>query len=127
MGYDLRRVETQFLNNDNQDALGSAHGTDCTDSITCDAAAFLTAFPDGEVPAMVHIGKNTATGLFRPFLAANASDTDRGFLFHGIKVRAGVNEVAALLWHGQIIAARVPLGVGQVAPVQASVPFIRLV
>lgn len=127
MGYDLARTSTVFANKDNQDWLASSHGVDAADSITLDAAALLTAFPSGEVPSGIHVSKNTATGLYRPFLAANSTDTDRGFLLHGLSVKTGVNPVGAHLWHGEVVTARVPLGVGQAAPAAASVPFIRLV
>lgn len=127
MGYDLARTTTVFSNKDDQDWLGSSHGTTSADSITLDNAALLTAFPSGEVPSGVHLSKNTATGKYRPFLAANTGDTDRGFLLHALQVHTGVDPIGALHWHGEVVVARVPLGVGQVAPVAASVPFIRLV
>lgn len=127
MGFSLVRTSTVFSNKDQQDWLGSAHGVTAADSITLEAAACLTAFPSGEVPSGLHISKNTATGKWRPFLAANTTDTDRGFLLHGVLVTAGVDQIGALHWHGEVVVAKVPLGVGQVAPVAASVPFIRLV
>ncbi len=126
-GYSLQRVETPYLNKDNQDWLGSAHGTETADSVTLDAAAVLTAFPNGEVPAGAHISRDPATGRHRPFLAVNTGDTDRGFLLHSVLVRTGVNTIGSLHWHGSVIVSKVPLGVGQAAPVAASVPFIRLV
>lgn len=127
MGYSLVRTSSTFANKDNQDWLGSAHGVNTADSVTLDAASFLTAYPSGEVPSGVHISKRTSDGKYRPFLAANTTDTDRGFLLHGVLVTTGVDQIGALLWHGEVVTAKVPLGVGQVAPVAASVPFIRLV
>lgn len=126
MGYDLKRTSEVFGNNDNHDWLASAHGTDATDSITLDAAAFLTAFPTGEVPAGVEVSRQ-GNGTYRPYLAANSADTLNGFLFHGVRVTTGVNEVGALLWHGEVIASKVPLGVGQAVPTAARHPHVRLV
>ena len=127
MGYDLARATTIYANKDDQDWLASDHGVTAADSVTLDAAACATAFPSLEVPSGVHIGKQ-ANGTYRPFLAVNTGDTDRGFLLHGVKIgSAAVNVVAAIHWHGEVVSARVPLGVGQAAPVAASVPFIRLV
>lgn len=127
MGYDLQRTTTAYLNKDDQDWLASAHGVTAADSATLDAASFATAFPTLEVPSGTHIGKQ-GNGTYRPFLAANVGDTDRGFLLHGVKLTSAVvNAIGALFWHGEVVTARVPLGVGQAAPVAASVPFIRLV
>lgn len=127
MGFDLARVTTLFLNKDDQDWLASDHGVTAADSITLDSAACATAWPSLEVPSGAHVGKQ-ANGTYRPFLAANTGDTDRGFLLHGVKINStAVNVVAAIHWHGEVVSARVPLGAGQAAPVAASVPFIRLV
>lgn len=135
MGYDGARIETVFGNNDNHDWLASRHGTDATDSITLDAAAFLTAFPvaagnsAAEVPAGVEVSK-AASGRYVPgHVAGNTND---GFLYHGTKVNPGKNPVAALLWHGEVVVARVPLSQvagnpAATAPVAANHPFIRLV
>lgn len=127
MGFDLARTETVFANNDNQEWLGSAHGTTEADSCTLDPTPTLVAFPDGQVPSGVEISER-ADGRFGPFAAADATAGRRaGFLLHAVQVRAGVNAVGALLWHGQVIAAKVPLGVGAVAPAAASHPLISLV
>lgn len=127
-GYDLSRVVETIGNNDNHDWLGGAHGTDTTDSCTLDAAAFLTAFPTGEVPAGVHMSKNPATGRYRP--GFTTADTHAGFLYHAVTVKTGINPVGALFWHGSVVLAKCPLGAGapaNVAAVQANLPFIRLV
>lgn len=127
MGYDLARATTIYANKDDQDWLASDHGVTAADSITLDSTACATAWPSLEVPSGAHIGKQ-ANGTYRPFLAVNTTDTDRGFLLHGVKINStAVNVVAAIHWHGEVVTARVPLGVGQTVPLAASVPFIRLV
>lgn len=130
-GYDLQRVETQFSNKDNQDWLGSAHGVETADSITLDPASFLTAFPGGEVPSGCEVSQR-ADGRFGIIdLTATTGDVAagrrRGFLLHSVAVRSGVNAVGALLWHGQVIASRVPRGAGVAAPVASTHPAISLV
>lgn len=126
-GYDLQRVETQLGNKDNQDWLGSAHGLEAADSATLDPASFLTAFPDGEVPSGVEISQR-ADGRWGTFAAADVTAARRtGFLRSQVAVRAGVNAVGAVHWHGSVIAAKVPLGVGAVAPAAANHPHILLV
>ena len=78
MGYDLVRTSTVFANKDQQDWLASDHGVTSADSITLDSAALLTAFPSGEVPSGVAVSRNTATGLYRPVLAANTATPSAG-------------------------------------------------
>src|SRR4051812_24969003 len=114
MGYDLMRETSVFQNLDNHDWLGSAHGTDTADSITLDAAALLTAYPTGEVPAGIEISRN-GSGVYVP----GSTGTQRGFLLHAVKVNTvtPTNVVGALHWHGEVIVARVPVPAGGSAPV----------
>lgn len=124
MGFDLQRVDTPYANKDQQDWLGSAHGTNEADSITLDAALMLAAYTDGEVPSGVELSQR-AGGLYGPYLAADTTAArPAGFLLHGLKVRTGSNPVGALLWHGEVIKTRVPGGVTGTAAVHQ---HIRLV
>lgn len=131
MGYDLARTEEVFANKDNHDWLGSQFGLDLADSVTLDSAAFRTAFPSGEVPAGVEISRNPDNGRYIPGIRAAATGvtaSDRaGFLTFAVQVREGVNPIGARMWIGQVIAARVPLGVGGAAPAQANHRLIELV
>lgn len=131
MGYTLGRTETVFANNDNQDWLASSHGVDAADSITLDATSLLNAFPSGEVPSGVEVSRDPDTGRYIVGIRAAATGvtaSDRaGFLLHAVKATAGVNPVGALHWHGEVVAARVPIGAGGAAPVQANHAMIRLV
>lgn len=124
-GYDLLRTTETFVNIDNHDWLASAHGTEATDSITVSAASVLAAYPDGQVPAGVEVSRDAGTGLY----ALGAAGTPRGFLLHSVSVNplSPKNVVGALLWHGEVIAARVPVPGGGAAPVAANHPQIRLV
>lgn len=131
MGFDLARVVTAFGNNDNQDWLSTAHGTTECDSITLDPAAMLAGFANGEVPSGVEMSQR-ADGRYGPAdKTATTGDIAvgrrTGFLLHSVKVTAGINSVGALYWHGQVIAAKVPLGTGAVAPVAASHRLVSVV
>lgn len=116
MGYDLRRTDEVYANKDNQDWLASSHGVDAADSITLDAANLLATYPDGEVPSGVEVSR-AAGGLYQ----LGGTGSAPGFLLHGLRVRSGSNPVGALLWHGEVITARVPGGVA------GTHPMIRLV
>lgn len=124
-GYDLLRTETTYVNNDNQDWLASSHGVDAADSITLDAADLLEAYADGNVPAGVEVSKDGGTGRY----ILGATGTARGFLLHAVSVNptTPTNVIGALLWHGEVIAAKVPLPAGGAVPVAANHPLIRLV
>jgi hypothetical protein len=130
MGFDLQRRTETFVNVDNHEHLASDLGLDKMDSITLDAAAFLTAFPSGDVPAGVEVSK-AASGRYAPGIddvgGVGVDGTAPGFLGFAVHVTAGVNPVGSLQWIGEVIAAKVPLGVGGSAPVAANHPHIRLV
>jgi len=110
---------------ENQEWLGSAHGTQEMDSITLDAALCRTAFPTGVIPSGIKLGKVTATGLYAPSLegAVNGTETVAGHLFTTVDLTAGgaiavadtVDTPASLLWHGEVVTAKIPaLAVGAV-------------
>lgn len=131
MGFNLSTTTETFVNVDNHEWLASAHGLDDCDSVTLDATSALNAFPSGDVPAGVEISRDPDNGRYIIGIRAAATGvtaSDRpGFLAFAVKVVSGVNSVGALLWHGEVIAAKVPLGAGGTAPVQANHPLIRLV
>lgn len=94
--------------------LGSAHGTDSTETITLDGDLFSAgAFPGGRVPSGTPLGKVTATGLYGPYDGNGAGGLDVlvGFLFAGRQVRANTNIGAAALTHGKVREANLPFPV----------------
>lgn len=95
---------------DSKEWLGSAHGTTTAEAITLDPALMLAVFEDGDIPSGVVLGKVTATGRYGPYddAAVDGRAVARGHLFDGVKVAAGHNIGAALLWHGQVIEAKLP-------------------
>ncbi len=65
-------VRSETFTVEDQSWLGSAHGTDATESITLDLALFVAAthYPNGYVPSGLCLGKVTATGLYGPYGAS---------------------------------------------------------
>ena len=106
---------TETFGQDNQSWLASAHGTDAARSITLDTSAFTsgTHYPNGYFPSGLVLGRITATGLYGPYsdAASDGTQTAVGFLFVSVKAPS-VNTVdvqGALLWHGAVIAANLPI------------------
>lgn len=134
MGSNLAIVTEAFTAGENHTWLGSAHGTNTGDSITLDADSFLTTFPTGIVPSGVVLGKVTATGLYRQYVNANADGTEvaAGHLLTttdlGGTTAAQTDKVtAALMWHGEVIEAKLPTNHGLDAAAKADLPQIRYV
>lgn len=118
-------VKTETFNpSEVQDWLASKHGTQEADSITLDRALCVASFPTGFVPSGIPLGKVTATGRYAPALAANAdgSEVVVGHLFTSIDFTSGgdqalataPNSPAALLWHGEVVLAKLPTLTGTV-------------
>jgi hypothetical protein len=90
------------------------------DSVVLDRSAFdlVTAFPNGYLPSGLVLGKITATGLYGPYADAGAGglDTAVGFLGADIEMRSNqastADELAPLLWHGEIDESALPTGHG---------------
>ena len=99
---------------DNHDWLGSAHGTQATESITLDTTKFTagTHAPNGFLPSGTPLGKITASGKYGPYTPAAADGTDvlAGFLFGGVKFdgNQAANVGAALFVHGKVREANLP-------------------
>lgn len=100
--------------------LGSAHGTDATESFTVVPALFDRAlhFPNGFIPSGMPVALVTSgehAGLHGPYdpTKSNGQQSLAGHLFSSVKVPAnGANVGAALLWHGAIVIARLPANHG---------------
>lgn len=108
---------TESFGQDDQSWLASAHGTDTARSITLDTSAFTsgTHYPNGYFPSGLALGKITATGKYGPYSNAASDGTEvlAGFLMTAIDAPS-VNTVdpqGALLWHGAVIEAKLPIAV----------------
>lgn len=90
--------------------LGSAHGTDCTRTITLDIAGgtFATVLEEGGT--IVPSGTPVVKGAGETYdLATGAGVVADGHLFEDVKVNADTtNAGGALLWHGVVVDAQVP-------------------
>jgi len=64
-------LRTEAFGVDDQSWLGSAHGTDSTESITLDTSAFTPSvhYPDGYFKSGIPLGLIAATGLYGPYAA----------------------------------------------------------
>lgn len=110
-------IKTETLTaNENVTWLGSRHGTDTAEPITLDRSLFTATFPNGFIPSGVALGKITATGKYGPYsnAAVDGRETCQGHLLTTIEYDT-VNDNdpgGALLWHGQIIRSKLPVGHG---------------
>lgn len=115
-------IKTQtFAPPEDQSWLGSIFGTDHADPITLDSTLFLnTPFPNGIVKSGTLLGKVTATGKYGPYVSnlSNGQELPIGFLLTTVDLTGGLfgqavsDSPGALLWHGEIVAAKVPQGTG---------------
>lgn len=118
--------------------LASLHGTDVVDSITLDMATFTagthyfastdTTVPYSRLLSGLPVGKITASGLYGLY-ATGASDGRQalaGFVFAEVLFAPSQTKVpAALLWHGSVRTAKLPVAVAAVAP--SAIQQIRFV
>lgn len=110
-------LRTESFGQDDQSWLGSEHGTSSARSITLDKSAFNsgTHYPDGYFKSGIPLGRITASGLYGPYTsgATNGTQTLAGFLFTAVPVRtsADVDPVGAMLDHGRVVEARLPVPV----------------
>lgn len=107
------RTNPTIVGNSDPSWLGSAHGTDATQSITLDISKFTKAthFPKGRIKSGEPLGKITATGLYGPYKsdATDGTDTAVGFLYGDVPVVDGDTALpAAILLHGQVKTANLP-------------------
>lgn len=129
MGSRLSIRTQDYLPAENQEWLGSAHGTQECESVTLDHTAFLAVFPDGLVPSGVVLARNVAGTKVVPFAtgAADATGTAVGHLFTTTVVPADADTTGANYWHGRVITAKLPANSGYDATVKADLPSIRYV
>ncbi|MGW2700810.1 head decoration protein [Streptomyces sp. NPDC001340] len=109
--------------------LASMHGTDSVDSITLDMSTFTsgthyvpstdTDIPYSRVLSGVPVGKITASGLYGLYQtgATDGRQNLAGFIFAEVLFAPAQTKVpAALLWHGSVKTAKLPVAVTPVAP-----------
>lgn len=104
---------TSFITDD-PSWLGSAHGTDSTDTITLDVSLFTAAthYPNGFLPGGLPLGKVTATGLYGPYdnAVVDGRETFVGHLIAPRKVDSATQKIAAaMLTHGKVVEANLPV------------------
>lgn len=86
--------------------LGSQHGTDAQRSVTLDHTAF-SSFTDEFIPSGVPLAAG-ADGKFVPYTGADGQ-TLAGFLATPVKTSAKYDQAGAILVHGQIVTANLPV------------------
>lgn len=121
MAMSLTPKSTSFTPSEDQSWLASAHGTQEMDSITLDGASLGALFPTGVVPSGIPL-KRAASGRYAAAITAEVPDYH---LFTTCDLSAGGTQAvtsdspASGLWHGQIIAAKVPAYTGKTSVVAA--------
>ncbi|MFF3565359.1 head decoration protein [Streptomyces sp. NPDC002574] len=109
--------------------LASLHGTRDVDSITLDLSTFVsgthympsadTNVPYSRLLSGLPVGKITASGLYGLYAtgAADGRQNLAGFIFAEVLFAPAQTKVgAALLWHGSVKTAKLPVAVAAVAP-----------
>lgn len=130
MGFNLS-VTSESFGTDKRDWLGSAEGVSSADSGTLDADKFVGTFTDGVVPSGVAVRRNTTSGLYEP--AANVAATGDFKMtltrsdLKGTTAGTAKDTVVALLWHGQIIEAKLPTNHGVTSAVRTGLPMIDFI
>lgn len=124
-------IETETVTGlEDRSWLGSAHGTESTQSATLDAALFTPAthYPNGEIRSGTVLAEVTATGLLGPYTpaATNGLETAVGHLFNTVRVRTATARIGApVLDHGRVRVDRLPANHGLDDAARADLPNIR--
>lgn len=110
-------LKSETFGQEDETWVGSAHGDDTTRGITLTTALFTpgTHYPQGFFLSGLPLGRVTATGRYGPYDSA-ASDGRAvlaGFLRRSVKAPAATTTPVggALLEHGRVVEARLPLPV----------------
>lgn len=119
-------VRTVAYQTEDHSWLGSAHGTEATDSIVLDLNLFTagTHYPKGFIPSGMPVGKVTATGKYGPYVgdATDGRGELAGHLFTSKTVNPGSRYIgAALFTHGKVVVANLPANHGLDAAGRADV------
>jgi hypothetical protein len=121
-------VRTDSVGTDDQSWLGSRHGTNNARTVTLAKAAFNSAthYPQGFLRSGTPLAKYTSggnTGLYGPYTpgATDGSQTFVGHLLAPQSVTSGTgNIVGALMDHGRIVEARLPIAIDSAAKTSAA-------
>lgn len=105
--------------------LGSAHGTDSTETGTVDTALFTAAthYPDGYLPSGLPLAKVTATGLYGPYdnTAADGREVFVGHLVGPREVVSATQRIAVgILTHGTVREANLPITIDSAGKADAA-------
>ncbi|MCK8670998.1 potassium transporter [Rhodococcus sp. HM1] len=106
------KITTESFGQDDQSWLASAHGTDTARSINLDVSTFTagTHYPEGALKSGLPL-KKLPSGQYGLWVNGDTEPIE-GHLFTAVRVRSGATTVAgALLWHGAVIAAKLPTSV----------------
>lgn len=123
MGMSLGIKKITYNTAENQEWLGSAEGTQSMDSITLDGANLAALFPTGFVPSGIPLKRDGATGKYKAAITAEVPDYHlftSADLTAGGTMPAATDSPASGLWHGEIIAAKVPAYTGRTSVVAAN-------
>ena len=112
----LPSEETLAATIDGVKGLGPGHGTDATRPVTLDVSKFTPAthYPDGFIRGGTPVAKITATGKFGPYTPADSTTGLGdlvGFVYGDFPIDGQANVVAAVLDHGKVREARLPIAV----------------
>ena len=116
---------------DDKPWLGSADGTQATETITIDLDLFTknTHYPEGVLLSGIPLAQNTTTKLWGPYAAGGANGLDKmeGHLYGAQRVVDGVKRYsAALFTRGKVRLSRLPAALRPDANGQGDVAgFIR--
>lgn len=123
MGMNLTIKTETFGAPENLEWLGSAHGSQNGDSLTLDGASLAALFPTGLVPSGIPLKRNGGTGRYAAAITAEVPDYHLFVtvdLTSGGKLPAATDTPASGIWHGEIIAAKVPAYTGKTSVVAAN-------
>jgi hypothetical protein len=110
-------LKTEQFGSDDQSWLGSAHGTDATETVVLDTSTFTagTHYPDGYFKSGLPLGKITSGGKYGPYddAASDGRQTLVGFLFSAVPAPAvnTIDPAGAMLVHGKVRSSRLPVAV----------------
>lgn len=102
------KIKNESFGQDDQSWLADAHGTDSARSINIDVSTFTPAthYPEGYIKSGHPLKKvGNRYGLWKN----GDADPIEGHLLTAVRVPAGATVVVgALLWHGAVLAAKLP-------------------
>jgi hypothetical protein len=110
-------LRTETFAVDDQSWLGSRHGVGECASVTLDTSTFTPAthYPNGFFKSGIALAKITATGKYGPYdnAAADGRQTLAGFLFAAVSAPSvnTIDPVGAMLDHGKVVNAKLPVPV----------------